>query len=549
MFLKKRLLFLLLVIAYSNIAYSQITTDTADYKKFKELSALLKTDNDSIKASAYVDIAFFYLKKEIYKAIAYSDSALEITKTNNLPKIQSGAYYVKGLINSAKLDYKVAIDCFYKALLYYDKGSGTEDMTASTYNNISIAYMQLKLFDQADAYLNKAIKIWEDVGNYKSAYMALINKSQILTNIGKPEQAIKILSKLEIDTIGIDGFKISFYNSMGGAFKIEEKTDRALIYYNKALDIALIEKNKYAQAIIYLNIGDIYFSKKNSKNAYQYYTKTQKLLAQIDNKEIEMQMLQRIADYYADKNDYTNAYKNFYRYHYIEKEITDNNNLMHIAQITAEYQFRETEKELELIKVQDILKDTKLSNAQNKIYTFVIILIVVSLLVIVLFIFYLKKQVAYKKLIEKELKIITKDYEIKRIKKQNTTNTDNQIDENDKVLVEKINALLEDDKIYADQDLNRTKFASILDISVYKLSNIIKLNWQQNYTDFINEHRIRKALIYLQNPEKYNLSLAGIARSVGFRHGSSLTMIFKKHIGVSPSYYRKNIKEFQNLSD
>ncbi len=247
-----------------------------------------------------------------------------------------------------------------------------------------------------------------------------------------------------------------------------------------------------------------------------------------------------ISEYYVLVNDFEKAYENHMKFYEIEKELINDNNLLQISKIMGENEFKEVKKEIE---VKNRIKDIEIREAKNKLYIFITTTFAIFILVIVLVIFFIKKQKAYKKLLEKQLEIEDAEDKIESVLKPNIN-----MDDNSKLIIKRMIYLLEKKEVFVNPDFNRTIFAGMLGISIFKLSYIIKENWGMNYAGFVNKYRIRKALTYLENPETAKFSLNTIAESVGFKNGSNLTIAFKNHTGVSPSYYRKNMTKIKMLN-
>lgn len=69
------------------------------------------------------------------------------------------------------------------------------------------------------------------------------------------------------------------------------------------------------------------------------------------------------------------------------------------------------------------------------------------------------------------------------------------------------------------------------------LSNLFKRETGLTITYFINQQKIRQAADYLKESQ---LSIAEISERVGIQDVNIFTRIFKKHMGTTPSEFRKN---------
>ena len=69
------------------------------------------------------------------------------------------------------------------------------------------------------------------------------------------------------------------------------------------------------------------------------------------------------------------------------------------------------------------------------------------------------------------------------------------------------------------------------------LSNLFKRETGITLTNFINQQKIRLAAQYLKESQ---LSIAQVSERVGIQDVNYFTRVFKKHMGVTPSDFRKN---------
>jgi YesN/AraC family two-component response regulator len=96
---------------------------------------------------------------------------------------------------------------------------------------------------------------------------------------------------------------------------------------------------------------------------------------------------------------------------------------------------------------------------------------------------------------------------------------------------------MEEEKIFADEELTLKDLASELAISQHQLSQILNENLKKNFNTFINEYRIEEAKKMLIEEKERSILSIGIA--VGFNSNTAFTTVFSKITGITPSQYRK----------
>ncbi|MBO4882082.1 MAG: helix-turn-helix transcriptional regulator, partial [Lachnospiraceae bacterium] len=88
------------------------------------------------------------------------------------------------------------------------------------------------------------------------------------------------------------------------------------------------------------------------------------------------------------------------------------------------------------------------------------------------------------------------------------------------------------------EDISLTSLAAKYNVSMGRLSKMIKDHLQLNFSDYIASLRIQRAKELLSDE---TLSIQEIAEIVGYNDYFYFTKVFKKIEGISPSKYRKEI--------
>lgn len=137
--------------------------------------------------------------------------------------------------------------------------------------------------------------------------------------------------------------------------------------------------------------------------------------------------------------------------------------------------------------------------------------------------------------------------ERKKIRKQLSfkSTIEETISKNDdeKLIFDKINEFLENEKIFTEPKLTVEHLANKVDISSNKLSNIIKQFSDKNFNDYINEYRIDLAKKMLIHRDYKNYTVTSIGLESGFNSKSTFYYTFKKYTGITPSQYQKTSAE------
>ncbi|EMN88252.1 DNA-binding helix-turn-helix protein [Leptospira weilii str. UI 13098] len=104
-------------------------------------------------------------------------------------------------------------------------------------------------------------------------------------------------------------------------------------------------------------------------------------------------------------------------------------------------------------------------------------------------------------------------------------------------LVRNIKDLLEKKKVFLQKSLKEENIAKELGLSLHQLSEIVNVEFGNNFPSLINQYRIEEAKkLLLDHPEK---TTSEIGSRAGFSSKSTFYMEFKKLTGTNPNAYRR----------
>ncbi len=100
------------------------------------------------------------------------------------------------------------------------------------------------------------------------------------------------------------------------------------------------------------------------------------------------------------------------------------------------------------------------------------------------------------------------------------------------------------EKKYQDPDYSAQKLAMELGTNTRYISAVINLRFQDNYSQMVNEFRIKDAMYMLKDKNCHKMTMEEIALAVGFSNRQSFYAAFYKRTGQSPKEYLiENLKE------
>lgn len=112
-----------------------------------------------------------------------------------------------------------------------------------------------------------------------------------------------------------------------------------------------------------------------------------------------------------------------------------------------------------------------------------------------------------------------------------------------KYYVERLNHLIDVEKVHLETELNEKGLAEQLEIQSYLLSKLLNDHLGKSFSEFINEKRVQHAMHLIAEDADKKMTNFAIAVDSGFRSESVFYVNFKKHSGMTPRQYRSQLKE------
>ena len=115
-----------------------------------------------------------------------------------------------------------------------------------------------------------------------------------------------------------------------------------------------------------------------------------------------------------------------------------------------------------------------------------------------------------------------------------------EVDSTDRSLMESINLLFEEEQVYLDPALDLESLSQRLGIHRNLISKAVNAVYGKSFSSFINECRVRQAILLLSDPANDTRSLEAVAFDAGFSTRQTFYRVFKAQTGINPATYRKN---------
>ena len=500
----------------SNLLFCQNTDKIIETQKLLDIST-----SDTVRYKLFLDAAKQSLDREPYLSMKYLDSAELITQKTPMPNSYTWINSLRGQIEYRMTDYKKALEYYIKI----DSALKTDYpvMKGFNYLQMSNVYSSLELYDNATLYITKSDSIFKSINHTEYDISIRINKALILSSQKKLNLSLDILNDLESKIIQPDD-KLIVFNNIAQIHLDNKNFEKSLLYFLKSKQIADSINNQYALSIINNNIADLYMESGNITEWKNFSAKAIEQAKKIGNSKLLIDLYYNEYKYFKETGNLKDAIQMLESYSEVNKRFSTEKLQNEIQIITARNNYLIEKEKVAMAKLKNDAAESRM-----KYWIFSTILFA-AFSIITLF-FFFGRQRAYKKLLEKNKEVISESKPIVKT----------EFDDSSIELYNKFIELLDKKQIYLDPDLSLTSIAGQLGTGFNKLSKLINYFSGNNYSDLINQYRIKHAQKLLSDSKYSKYSIAGIAEMSGYKTRAAFNLSFKKITGLTPSYYQKNI--------
>ncbi len=322
-------------------------------------------------------------------------------------------YYQKAhYLNKIGLQ-KNAITPLTKALNFMVKNNiNNDELFRIIYSGISTIYSSLHNYKQAKIYRKKSIELAKKT-NANDLFGDYINLGVIYLNTKNYDSSEYYFKKsYEISKSNIDGSYLSLVN-LGAVYIYQKKYNKSIKYFTKSLDICKKHKFYFAFPYIYASLSECYMSLFDStrntsylEKSLNYATLSKNYSKTLSDKKKSYKNLYKIFELYNNCDSSYYYYKIYIQYSDSLLKISNNKeNKKKLYQMSIK--IKDNEIKLKNQKLKEVKKRKQL---QSRIYTIVIIFLIIF--VALLMLYYLQKNKANKKLKEKNKIIRQKNKQI-----------------------------------------------------------------------------------------------------------------------------------------
>lgn len=533
-------------LSYSHYPIDSLLLEAVMIYKAKELPA------EEMDVYRYLSVSAFQ-KGSYRQALQYSTQALEIGTAHDLGEKTAIVHSNMALIYTKMGDYEKANEYNFNALRIFES-QGNPLQIARVNLSVGTLFILLKENEKAGAYLQRALEAFREVDDLRGQSISLTNLASIYKQEGNEQLALESYQQavaIDEQINDLQGIS-SNYSGIGDIYFSRGEYRTAMDFYLKSLELKKTTNDKSGEGDAYLKIANIRKNQGQYGEAIQLVRQGLELFEETGELNKQRYALETLASLYELAGDIKVALPLYKRSYILKDSLIDHEKAINISLLEEKYLNEKLELENLSLKYQGELQEAQIRNKKRMLNIYLIGLVLSATALVIIYIQFQRKTRAFKVLAKKNLDLINKEQQIRVMKtrlelEETERNVVSISDDEKRKVLQKLEKLMEEEKIFTTPNLTIDKLAKKLNTNRTYLSQIINEEYHLKYPDYINKYRVNEAMHLLSNLEMTSrFSIEAIAKEAGFNTISNFNSVFKKHTGITPSLFRKEA-EYQAI--
>ena len=265
------------IFSFIFLAYFLPVQDLNSNPRQKLIQEIKQAEKDSLKSALLLDLAKSYYAEDQDTALLLSNQSLEISRSEDLMKLQASAYNLIGVCYLIKSDFEKSLDSHYQALRIRESLSDSTGIMES-YLNLGNIHYRLK-----------------DLPNAVEKYKTSLQFAVALNH----EKALGLL----YNNIG------SYYRDVWASYKGEVELDSAMYYLEKSLDYKTKFGDEGGETQTLIQLSELYEEKGDFVLSAKLIFRALELSRKNKNNEGILSSLNRLSAIHRSKGEIRKAIK------------------------------------------------------------------------------------------------------------------------------------------------------------------------------------------------------------------------------------------------
>ncbi len=532
--------------------FASFYLSTEDFQKVISYAGQLKSLGDKNNNMRYRAFANVYLGQAYLMtnqtdiANMYLNQALRQATLLGNDSILCSVYNGLGLYSAnVEADYNGSIEYFYKGVEAAKRSSFERVYHILLCNISGVSY--LKKDTAGLGYAQECYDFGHSVSDPFLTLWGSINSAKLYLLKGENEEALKYAKEAEF-LLQRNGYQdqTHIFTVYGEILQAMEQSTEAEEYYREALKFTSSAQVS-SVANLYLSYGRLLMDQKRYNEAIDMFEKGVSISEDANNRIFVKDLHLAISESHAGMGQYGKALESYSTYNTLLEQYFNEEKERSINKLRV--QFDTQKKEIEAQKAR-----MEVQNKNRTLRYLIAILLIALTGATYIYMLYLHKNRLYRRIIisnkeamalEKELRSRLEEYnkECPGVADKYAASSlkDTQMEE----IFRKIERAMTEERLFTDPSLTKEKLADHLATNRTYLSQVINEKTGMNFTQYVCSLRTNEAIQILSDLED-NTPLKAIAADLGFSSMSTFYKSFQNSVGMTPSLYRKKVREFSS---
>jgi AraC-like DNA-binding protein len=426
------------------------------------------------------------------------------------------------------------LEYIHKAIEAYSR---TGDSLKLASNLISMAYESQSIIgvEKTESYYKMAYEIYKRHNDPRGQAYALFILSGFYENTNRLELCYKTTLKA-IEYSMKNGQTLYLAHSlknMGSFCNMHGNRDSAYYYFSILDTVSQKLESKIPRIRYFLGLSNTLIQDNRLDAAEEMLREAMKLHHQRKNFSYRSRVNWYMSMIYERKGDFKKQLKYYKRYSEERDSMFNDARRKSYARNQLKFELKSIENKIKTLQKEEEVKNARIKKNQQFAMVSALGILFVGLLAINFIYQYRKTREAYHKLMEKNLALLESN--------NNKGHRNDKQSGLDAKTLEKIRKRLKqyviEDKEFLNPEISLDFLARKIKTNSSYLSKAINHTYDSNFTNFINELRIKEVQKLMRLPDYQYYSIEGFAQEVGFKSKSVFNASFKKYTGLTPSYY------------
>ncbi len=335
------------------------------YKEALSVSSVTK-DDDAMAVILFQMAQVYDNLRKHDEAIELMNKALPLANKAGNKRLMASVYNGIAAQNYQMGKSEEAIKYFYKSLSVFEDLKDTMQMV-SLLRNMSLVYDHMKDHERTKVLLYRALNLAIEAkdsilqhatyGSIGAMFQNMLQFDSALVYNTKQLQHMPVYVESESRAIA--------YGNLGIIYKAKKNYEKAKDNYLKALEIFTKNGSYRLITVSHINLGELYVLLKDGKKALYYYNEAIKQSEGSNELDVMQAIHQGKYQSYLSLKDYKNALTEYEKFQAVTDSIKSKQNLSKILRMENQYEITKREKENELLKAQNQIKETAIKASQE----------------------------------------------------------------------------------------------------------------------------------------------------------------------------------------